>query len=319
MTAETATSDVTVGYLGPEATFTEMAMRAMPSVGDATPAQPFATVDAVLDAVRDGEVAAGVVPIENSLEGSVTPTLDALARDDAPLVIVEEWALPVQFSLLARRGTDLASVKHIASIPIAAAQCRRWLASNIPDAQLVAALSTANAAQRLATEEPAPYDAAISAEIAAARYDLDVLASNIGDNTEATTRFVLVRRPSPPPAPTGADKTTLVLFMREDHSGALMEILNEFAVRGVSLTLIQSRPTRRQLGDYYFYVDCEGHVMDERVGEALAGLRRVCADVRYLGSYARHDGKESHVQIGTTDVDFENANEWLGKIRRGEH
>ena len=305
----------TVGFLGPEATFTEQAMRHMPSVGSASTTTPYPTVDAVLDAVRRGDVSAGVVPIENSLEGPVTSTLDALARDDSPLVIVEEWALPVQFSLMVRPGTTLAEIEQVATIPIAAAQCRQWLSQHLPNAGMIAALSTAGAAAKLANEDVS-YQAAISPEIAAERYGLEILAENIGDNTDASTRFVLVQRPRQAPAPTGADKTTLVLFMREDHSGALLEILTEFAVRGVNLTRIESRPTKRQLGDYYFSVDCEGHVQDARVGEALAGLRRVCADVRYLGSYPRHDGKESHVRIGTTDADFDDANAWLANIRR---
>lgn len=303
-----------VAYLGPEATFTEVAMRSMPSVGAEVTAVPLSTVEAVLDAVRHGDVAAGVVPIENSLEGPVPTTLDALAQPDSPLVIVEEWALPVQFALMARPGTSLESVQRLSTIPIAAAQCRQWLAKNLPDASVVAALSTANAAYRLANEEP-PYEAAISAPIAASKYGLEILANDIGDNPDARTRFVLVRKPGLLPAPTGADKTTLVLFMREDHPGALLEILTEFAVRGVNLTRIESRPTRKQLGDYYFSVDCEGHVADMRVGEALAGLKRICAEVRYLGSYPRHDGKEPVVREGTSDTDFIEAVDWLASIR----
>ena len=323
MNAQSATATATltdqdsVAYLGPQGTFTEVAMRSMASTGGARPV-PLGTVDAVLDAVRTGEVAAGVVPIENSLEGPVTTTLDALARDDSPLVITEEWALPVKFALLVRPGVGLGDIEQVASIPIAAAQCRKWLTENLPDAHVLAALSTASAAQRLGTENPPPYDAAISPAIAGEHYGLDVIVDGIGDNADASTRFVQVRRPGPPPAPSGADKTTLVLFMREDHSGALLEILTEFAVRGVNLTRIESRPTRKQLGDYYFSVDCEGHVDDARVGEALAGLRRVCADVRYLGSYPRHDGKQPHVRPGTTDADFTEAFSWLRRVRAGE-
>lgn len=306
----------TIGFLGPRGTFTEAALRQMPSAADCeTLAMP--TVDAVLDAVRSGELAGGVVPIENSLEGPVLPTLDSLARDDSPLVIVEEWALPVRFALLVRPGQTLREVARVASIPIAAAQCRIWLSTNLPDALVLAALSTAGAAQRLAEEDPPPYEAAISPVIAAELYGLDVLANDIGDNPDASTRFVLVQLPGPPPKRTGADKTTLMLFMREDHSGALLEILTEFAVRGVNLTRIESRPTRKQLGDYYFSIDCEGHVADARVAEALGGLRRVCADVRYLGSYPRHDGKAPHVRPGTTDEDFAAASDWLETIRLG--
>lgn len=303
-----------IAYLGPEGTFTQAALKAMPSASGAQ-GVPLPTVDAVLDAVRSGGVDGGVVPIENSLEGPVPTTLDALARDDAPLVIVEEWALSVHFGLLVLPGTQLSQIRQVASIPIAAAQCRKWLTANLPDAHVLAALSTASAAQRLAQEDPPPYDAAIGSVIAAQHYGLDVLAADIGDNHDARTRFVLVRRPGSPPAPTGADKTTLVLFMREDHPGALLEILTEFAVRGVNLTRIESRPTRKQLGDYYFSIDAEGHVADERVGEALAGLKRVCADIRFLGSYPRHDGKEPMVRAGTADEAFQSAAAWLDSIR----
>lgn len=315
-TGAVLTAADSVAYLGPQGTFTEVAMRAMPSVGDAQ-AVPMTSVDAVLDAVRRGDVAAGVVPIENSLEGPVTTTLDALARRDSQLVITQEWAIPVRFSLLVRPGVSLAQIRQVASIPIAAAQCRGWLSANLPDAHVLAALSTASAAQRLGTENPPPYDAAISPAVAAQHYGLEVLADDIGDNSQASTRFVQVRRPGPPPPRTGADKTTLMLFMREDHAGALMEILTEFAVRGVNLTNIESRPTRKQLGDYYFAIDCEGHVADARVGEALTGLRRVCAEVRYLGSYPRHDGKQPHARPGTADEDFADAAAWLAQIRSG--
>lgn len=306
-----------IGYLGPPGTFTQAAVRAMPSIEGAE-AEPYVSIDAVLDAVRSGELTGGVVPIENSLEGSVTTTLDSLAREDSPLMIVEEWAVPVRFSLGALPGTSLTDVKEIASIPIATAQCKKWLSDNLPDATFHATMSTAAAAQRLAEEEPPPYDAAICPAIAAEHYGLVVLADNIGDNPDASTRFVLVRRPGKPPARSGADKTTLMLFMREDHPGALQEILTEFSVRGVNLTLIQSRPTRKQLGDYYFSVDCEGHVEDARVAEALKGLRRVCADIRYLGSYPRHDGKEPHTRVGTTDADFEDAAQWLRGIQEAD-
>ena len=304
----------TIGYLGPRGTFTEVALRAMPSVQGAS-ARPLPSVDTVLDQVRSGELDGGVVPIENSLEGPVTPTLSALESDDAPLVIVEELAIAVRFSLLVRPGTALGDIRQVATIPIAAAQCKKWLTANLPSAQMLAELSTARAAQRLGEDEPPPYDAAISPAIAAEHYGLEVLVDGIGDNPDASTRFVLIRRPGPPPERTGADKTSLVLYMHEDRSGALLEILTEFAVRGVNLTRIESRPTRKQLGDYYFSIDCEGHLADARVGEALAGLHRVCADVRFLGSYPRHDGKPPLLRPGVTDGDFAEAQSWLSSMR----
>jgi prephenate dehydratase len=160
------------------------------------------------------------------------------------------------------------------------------------------------------------HDAAISAPLAAQVYGLDELASDIGDRP-AETRFVLISTPREPDPSTGADKTSLVLFMGEDHPGALLEILTEFAVRGVNLTRIESRPTGGGMGDYFFSVDVEGHVDDARVGEALMGLRRVCAEVRYLGSYPRIDGRAPAVRRGVSDEEFREAQAWVARIRQG--
>jgi len=144
-----------------------------------------------------------------------------------------------------------------------------------------------------------------------------VLASEVSDVADAVTRFVVAGRPGPVPAATGADRTSLVAFLREDHPGALMELLTEFAVRGINLTRIESRPTGDGLGKYCFSIDCEGHLDDARVGEALMGLRRVCADVRFLGSYPRHDGGRAQVRPGTSDAEFAQAAAWLGRLRYG--
>ena len=160
------------------------------------------------------------------------------------------------------------------------------------------------------------HDAAISAPLAAAVYGLDQLASNIGDRP-AETRFVLISTPQPPQPATGADKTSLVLFMGQDHPGALLEILTEFAVRGVNLTRIESRPTGGGIGDYFFSVDVEGHLDDARVGEALMGLRRVCAEVLYLGSFPRLDGQAPAIRRGVADEEFAQAQAWLTRIREG--
>jgi prephenate dehydratase len=153
--------------------------------------------------------------------------------------------------------------------------------------------------------------------VAADHYRLATLASGIGDNPDALTRFVLVSRPGPPPPPTGRDKTSIVAFMRQDHPGALLEILDQLTMRGVNMTRIESRPTGAALGNYCFSLDCEGHVADARVGEALMGLRRVCADVRFLGSYERHDGVAPDIREGTTDREFQDAAVWLARLRNG--
>ena len=299
-------------YLGPEGTFTEAALRTVPAASRAD-LQPQPTVVAALDAVRTGAADGAVVPIENSVEGSVTVTLDELAAGD-PLLITREMAMPVRFALLARPGRDPFAVRTIATHPHAAAQCRRWLEAHHPDAEVVPVASTAQAAAIVAAPDSV-YDAAIAAPIAAEHYRLAVLEHEIGDNPDAETRFVLVSRPGPVPPRTGSDKTSLVAFIRDDHPGALMEVLDEFALRGVNLTRIESRPTRAALGRYCFSIDCEGHLDDARVGEALMGLRRICADVRFLGSYARLDGATPPVRDGTSDKDFDDARAWLDRLR----
>jgi prephenate dehydratase len=301
-------------YLGPEGTFTEQALRSLPAAAKAD-LQPCATVTVALDAVRNGEADGAVVPIENSVEGSVPVTLDELATGE-PLMITREMTVPVAFSLLARPGVRAEDVRRVATHPHAAAQTRRWTALHLPQAEVVHTSSTAYAAAAL-THEDAGWDAAISAPVAADHYRLATLALGIGDNPDALTRFVLVSRPGPPPPPTGRDKTSIVAFMREDHPGALMEILDQLTMRGVNMTRIESRPTGAALGNYCFSVDCEGHVEDARVGEALMGLRRVCADVRFLGSYERHDGVAPDIRVGTSDREFHDAAAWLARLRNG--
>ena len=216
-------------YLGPEGTFAEAALRTLPAAAKAD-LQPQPSVAAALDAVRQGEADHALVPIENSIEGSVSATLDELAAGE-PLMVTREVLLPVSFSLMVRPGTGLHAVRRVATHPHAHAQCRRWLATVLPEATVVPALSTADAAAALAGGDAA-HDAAIAAPIAAERYRLEVLAGDIEDNPDAVTRFVLVGRPGQPPLPTGHDKTTLVAFISDDHAGALLEVLTEFAVRG---------------------------------------------------------------------------------------
>ena len=303
-------------YLGPRGTFTESALAALPAAVGAR-AIPMPSVASAFAAVRQGEVDAALVPIENSVEGSVSSTLDELAHG-SPLVIVDEVAIPVTFALMARPGVSLGEIKKVGTHPHAQAQCRSWLEKQLSGVAVIPTMSTAAAAQGL-EDDSATYDAAIAAPLAAAQYGLTVLADNIGDNNEAATRFVVVAKPGFIPAATGADKTTLVLYMRDNHPGALLEILTEFAVRGVDLTRIESRPTRKGLGDYSFSIDFEGHIDDARVREALMGLHRVCADVRFLGSYPRHDGREAHVRTGTADSDFAEARDWLERLRNAKN
>ena len=302
-----------IGYLGPEGTFSQAALlQLLDSLGEHPPTQAFGSVTSALQAVRDRQASAALVPIENSVEGSVPATLDELASGD-PLMIAAEIALPVQFHLWVRPGVALADISRVTTHPHAQAQCRGWLHQNLGHAEVIPAMSTASAAAAVAHEDL--FDAAIAAPWAGGPLGLDAVATDIADNPDAMTRFVLVAPHGQPPDPTGADKTTLVLFMREDHPGALLEILTEFSVRGVNLTRIESRPTKKVMGDYFFTVDCEGHVSDARVGEALAGLHRLCADVRFLGSYARHDGRAPVIHPGTDNEAFAQSAAWLGSIR----
>ena len=185
----------------------------------------------------------------------------------------------------------------------------------MPSARFVAAASTADGARTVAEGAA---DAAIAAPLAAERYRLQVLADDVADHPGAVTRFVVVTRPGPPPPPTGADRTTAMAFIADDHPGALLELLTEFAVRGVNLTRIESRPTGVGLGRYYFSIDAEGHVAQARVAEALAAIRRECADVRFLGSYPRADGVAPTERSGTSDLDFSDAHAWVESIRRGD-
>ena len=299
------------GYLGPAGTFTEAALRTLPAAARAD-LEPYASVPAALDAVREGEVDGAVVPLENSVEGSVATTLDELASGE-PLQVVREVLLPVRFALLARAGTGLHEVRTVATHPHAAAQCRRWLRDVLPDAAVVLAPSTADAARETAA---GTYDAALSAPVAAERYGLVALADGVHDRDDAVTRFVLVVRPGPPPAPTGADRTTLFAYPADDRPGALLALLTEFAVRGVNLTRIESRPMGDRLGRYFFSVDCDGHLADERVGEALKALHRLCAEVKVLGSYPRADGAAPAGRAEADAADRDSA-AWLARLRAG--
>jgi prephenate dehydratase len=300
-------------YLGPEGTFAEAALRTIPAAAKAD-IQPQPSVVAALDAVRRGEADHALVPIENSVEGSVAATLDELAAGD-PLMVTREVLLPVSFALMARPGTRLADVRRVATHPHAQAQCRRWLSATLPEATVIPALSTAAAAAALA-DGTAQHDAALAAPIAAEHYRLAVLAADVEDNPDAVTRFVLVSRPAQPPLPSGHDKTSLVAFIADDHPGALLEVLTEFSVRGVNLTRIESRPTGERLGRYCFSIDAEGHVDEARVGEALMGLRRVCPDVRFLGSYPRADDRDDAARVAD-DAVYRDAAAWLGRVRDG--
>jgi prephenate dehydratase len=228
--------------------------------------------------------------------------------------------VPVGFTLVGRPGVGLADVRRVAAHPHAWVQCRRWLAAHLPEAVHVPASSNTAPAARLA-EAPGDaldFDAALVPPAAPAHYGLDVLAEGVADNPHLVTRFVVVGHPGDVPPRTGADKTTLVVHLPSNEAGALLTMLEQFAARGVNLSRIESRPIGDSLGRYSFSIDAEGHITEERMGEAFMGLHRVCPHVRYLGSYPRADGVAADVHIGTADPDFRTAREWLRSVRGGE-
>ena len=301
-------------YLGPEGTFTEAALLQVPGA-DAALRVPASTVAAALDAVRSGAVDAAMVPIENSVEGGVSATLDAIAVGEH-LRILREELVPITFVLAAGAEVTRNDVRRIATHGHAWAQCRNWVDAHITDAEYFPSSSTAAAAYGL-VQGDGSYDAAICSPLVAERLGLTVLAADIGDVTDAVTRFILVGRPEVLPPRTGADKTTLVIPLPEDHPGALMEILDQFAARGVNLSRIESRPTGQFLGDYFFSVDADGHIEDARVADALKGLHRISPGLRFLGSYARADRRTAGVERHTSDAAFDAADKWLATILEG--
>ncbi len=303
-------------YLGPAGTFTEAALRQVVSPDEAE-YLPQVDVVAAIDAVRTGAADFAVVAIENSVEGGVSAVLDSLAVGSS-LVLLREMLVPVTFDLAARPGTTLDAVRRISAHPHAWAQCRRWLAAELPGVVHVPATSnTAPAALLAGSRADLGFDAALVPPPAVAHYGLARVATGVSDNEHAVTRFVLVGRPGLVPEPTGADKTTLVVHLPSNQAGALLEMLEQFATRGVNLSRIESRPIGDSLGRYSFSIDAEGHLAEERMAEALMGLHRVCPHVRFLGSYPRVDAPFGDVRIGTTDDDFRGARAWVQSLRAG--
>jgi len=269
----------TFAYLGPAGTFTEAALNKVTC--DTDKKIPYINVTAALDAVRSGEADFALVPIENSVEGVVARTLDELANGE-PLTISGEVTLAVTFDFMVKAGTK--AINRIGTHPHAEAQCRAYLSINYPHAEIITTNSTSAAAEMVAKGE---LDAAIASTAASEHFNLEVLASNVGDNTAAVTRFIAAQKPGYIPEPTGNDRTSLVVYIDIDHAGALLEILTVFAKYNVNLTFIQSRPTGRELGHYHFVIDVEGHINDEAVAKSMAELRVICDDIRFLGSYPR--------------------------------
>ncbi len=270
-------------FLGPAGTFSEEALFTL-AIDDVEPV-PYATIAEVFEAVERGQAEAGVVPIENSVEGSVPATLDALAFD-SQLEIQTELVLDIHHCLVVAPGTALGDITQIVAHPQASGQCRRWLARHLLGRPVTAANSNAEAVQ---TAVANPGTAAIGPALASKLYGGEILEPDIEDYAGNQTRFVVIGRGLR--SRTGADKTSLALFMKKDKPGALLMILSEFAYGDINLTKIQSRPTKRQLGDYMFFVDLEGHVDDQNVRTALDCLRLKLREVKVLGSYPRAESR----------------------------
>ncbi|MFC8303483.1 prephenate dehydratase [Specibacter sp. NPDC057265] len=311
MTSVPQTPTLPLTFLGPEGTFTESALLQVPNARN-MPRIPATNTAAALHMVRSGEAAAAMLPIENSIEGGVPATLDAISNG-IELRILHEVVVPVSFVLLAPAGTSLADVTAVGTHPHAWAQTRDWFGSRLPHATHVPAHSTAAAAHQL-LEGTDAFQAAVCAPLVAEQTGLNILAAGIEDNIGAVTRFVLVGLPGTLPEPTGADKTTLAIPLPEDHPGALMAILEQFASRGVNLSRIESRPTGQFLGHYIFNVDVDGHVRDARVADALRGLHRVSPGMKFLGSYPRADGQPPLIQPYNSDAAFGAAAAWVDSL-----
>ncbi|MET0811933.1 MAG: prephenate dehydratase [Microbacterium sp.] len=316
MTVEPEASGIrTYSFLGPAGTFTEAALAQVPEARGQR-WRPVRNVGEALADVVEGRSDAAMIAIENSVDGGVSTAQDALATVPG-LRIVGEYLVPVDFVLVARPGTKLDDVSLIAAHPVAYAQCLQWLTRTLPaHAHVPAASNVASAVSLLDGTSDA--DAAIAPPTILEHHELELLAEKIGDNANALTRFVLVSRTVPPPPPTGADKTSLMVELPEEYPGALMEMLEQFATRGINLSLLASRPIGDELGRYRFVIDADGHVHDERMADALIGLRRFSPKVVFLGSYPRADRAVVHYPDRYSDDVFVEARDWLRGLLSGE-
>ncbi|CAN5711485.1 prephenate dehydratase [soil metagenome] len=296
-----------VAFLGPDGTFTSEAARLAAAEGQRC---PLPTISDVFAAVREGDADLGVVPVENSIEGSVNLTLDELAFGPPGVRIRGEVTVAIVMNLLAKPGVELHQITAVRSQPHALAQCRQWLAAHLPGVAQQAATSTAEAALQVAEGDGTV--AALGPAPAAQRFGLEVLAAGVQDHPGNQTRFLVLGRTMA--ARTGADKTSLVVFFGEDRPGLLLRILDEFALRGVNLTKIESRPTKQALGEYCIVIDSAGHVTDARVAGALRGVHRHAAQVRVLGAYPRADGLADDPRDHDSDGAYAAAGDWYDAL-----
>lgn len=295
---ESGQRTMTIGYLGPRGTFTNEAARkftlknekATGEEGEAT-LTPYRAIPDILHDVEQGKIDYGVVPIENSTEGSVNVTLDALVHD-VEVQIDAELVLPIRHHLFAKAGVKVDEIKMVYSHPQALAQCRKSIERLLPNAVVVAATSTAEAAERIANESVDGSKAAIGTELAGLLYGLDMVAADLQDFQHNATRFIRVGRALGKRS--GFDKTSIVFAFGSDKPGNLYRVLKVFADDGINLTKLESRPAKRSLGDYIFFVDMEGYVTDGRVAKALEAIEQQSAFFKFLGSYPRVEHKRTN-------------------------
>jgi prephenate dehydratase len=271
-----------IAYLGPPGTFTEEALDKFIKDINKIKKISYPTVVEVIKSVDRGEADEGLVPIENSIEGSVNITQDILTFE-SEAKIIGEVTIPVKLSLISRKKIGLEKIKKVISHPHATAQCRKFLSTNLRDAEIIAANSTAEAVKILKKENDDI--AAIGTKTAAKIYNLEIIESDIEDNKDNKTRFVFIGNRIQPK--TGEDKTSIVCFLKEDKPGSLYNILKEFAQRNINLTRLESRPAKKDLGDYVFMIDLDGHLHDKNIFEAIEVLRKSVYLVKILGSYPK--------------------------------
>ncbi len=269
-----------VGVLGPRGTYAEIAART--HFKDKAEIVPYSMITDVAKAVARGDVDAGVVPVESLREGSVGETLDVLAWEDVKIQV--EIVVPISHALLGLKGVKLGKITQVLSHPQALAQCRGFLRKNLPKAELIEMSSTAKAAEQISKLKQA-HMAVIGPRALAELYGLQILRDEIQVGETNLTRFICIGKVDA--SKTGRDKTSIVFYTAVDRPGILHEILGEFASRKINLTKIESRPSKKALGDYLFFIDFEGHREDQKVKEVLAGVRKKTAMMKIVGSYPK--------------------------------
>ncbi|WP_336249068.1 prephenate dehydratase [Stomatohabitans albus] len=301
-----------LAHLGPAGTFTELAAMRFAQPGQ--PLSPLPSIRAVIEAVRNGHVDAGVVPIENAVEGAVTATLDLLGFGPPGVYMQAETDVPIEMALLAFPGTVLDEITEVRSHPVALGQCTQWLDTHLDSAALIDVASTAEGATQVRDAGAHSSIAALGNALLAEQLGLEIVAAPVQDLHTNATRFALIGRSLPPLS--GHDRTSIVVFLDNDRAGQLLSVLSHFASRGINLTRIVSRPTRRAFGDYAMFIDFEGHVEDNHVGNALRAVHRHVGDIRVLGSVARADGTPSPSKPqGESDADYAAARTWYDGLR----